>query len=59
MSVEDAFSYDYMIGGNTETAEKYYITVHRAWLNRIMPKRKDETGLDWVVVNQSKVLLKN
>lgn len=48
-----------MIGGNTETAEKYYITVHRAWLNRIMPKRKDETGLDWVVVNQSKVLLKH
>ena len=58
LSVEDFFNYEYIVEGNTETTEKNYITVYKAWINKIMPERKTETTLDWVVVNQNKVLLK-
>jgi hypothetical protein len=58
LSVEDFFNYEYIIEGNTETTEKNYITTYKAWINKIIPERKNETTMDWVIINQNKVLLK-
>ena len=58
LSVEDFFNYEYINEGNTEKTETNYTAVYKAWINKIIPERKNETTLDWVIINQNKVLLK-
>lgn len=56
--VDDFINYKLIKEGNTESTEKVYITYFNSWINNIFPRRKNDSTLDWIILNQNKVLLK-
>jgi hypothetical protein len=58
LSVEDFSIINILRKETLKQQKKIILLFIKAWIRKKIPERKDETTLDWVLVNQNEILLK-